>query len=182
MPVEFETKFILKNELNLLELLNESKYDKQHITQIYTTKHNRFRAISKYKKSKKTTKYIHTFKKDIEGEVLELEHTISKADFDMILKANNIASLRKYRFTIKQAKGQWDIDFLLDETGNVYFGCCECEQPKGLQIDVPDMIKPFIHYEVIHEFNSVFSNFKLTSQDYAKTVIQNNPNLLMLWS
>lgn len=182
MPVEFETKFILKNELNLLELLENSKYDKQHITQIYTTKHNRFRAISKFKKDKKSTKYIHTFKKDIEGEVLELEHAISKADFEMILRANNIAKLRKHRFTIKQEKGQWDIDFLIRDDDSVYFACCECEQPKGLKIEVPGLLEPYIHYEIIHEYNSVFSNFKLTSQDYAKSVISNNPNFLMLWS
>jgi hypothetical protein len=185
MPIEHEYKYILSDESE--ELMNrlEDKYPKQHIHQIYVTKNNRFRAIVKTTKKKTTAKWYHTFKKKINGEVLEIESEISSDDFDIIRQSENLGELHKIRFTIPQEHGQWDIDFLLTDTlingGVVYFSCCECEQPKELDVFVPEILAKYIRYEVPHEHSGVFTNAKLVDQNYAKTVVENNLSLLKCW-
>ena len=185
MPVEHEYKYILESDnKDLIEELS-SKYPTQHIHQVYCTKNNRFRAIVKQGKKKTTAKWYHTFKKKINGEVLEIETEIPKEDFDMIQRGENLGELHKIRFTIPQEHGQWDIDFLLTaplgQGGTVYFSCCECEQPKEFDVSVPLLLTKYIRYEVPHENSTLFSNFKLTSQEYAANAVEQNKAILKRW-
>jgi len=185
MPVEHEYKYILDSDnAELIEKL-EAKYPKQHIHQVYCTKNNRFRAIVKQGKKKTTVKWYHTFKKKINGEVLEIETEIPSEDFDMISRGENLGELHKIRFTIPQEYGQWDIDFLLTaplaKGGTVYFSCCECEQPKELDVFVPEILAKYIRFEVPHENSTLFSNFKLANQEYAATAIEQHKEVLKKW-
>ena len=185
MPVEHEYKYILDSDnTELIEKL-EKKYPKQHIRQIYSTKNNRFRAIVKQGKKKTSTRWYHTFKKKINGEVLEIETEISVDDFEMISQGENLGELHKIRFTIPQEQGQWDIDFLitapLTSGGKVYFSCCECEQPKELEVFVPEILAKYIRYEVHHEHSTLFSNFKLADQDYAREALEKNLEFIKKW-
>ena len=93
MPVEHETKFILIDDVNQLIKDLEKKYPTQLIHQIYCTKNNRFRAIVKNHKKKTSVKCYHTFKKKINGEVLEIESEIDVNDFNMIRDADNLGHL-----------------------------------------------------------------------------------------
>lgn len=185
MPVEHEYKYILDD--NCSELLDklERKYAKQHIHQVYLTKNNRFRAIVKQTKKTTSVNWYHTFKKKIDGEVLEIETGITNEDFDMICRAENLGALHKIRYTIPQLHGQWDIDFLLTaplaEGGTIYFCCAECEQPKEYEVVVPKVLSKFIRWEVPYEHSTVFSNFKLSNREYAATALENNKSLLKPW-
>lgn len=185
MPVEHEYKYILRDDNK--ELIKElcEKYPIQHIHQVYCTKNNRFRAIVKEGKKKTTAKWYHTFKKKINGEVLEIETEVAFEDYKMICEAENLGELHKIRFTIPQEHGQWDIDFLLTaplaKGGEVYFSCCECEQPKEFDVSVPLILTKFIRFEVPHEHSTVFSNFKLSNQEYASTAIESNREILKKW-
>lgn len=185
MSIEHEYKYILDSDNT--ELINKlsSKYATQHIHQVYSTKNNRFRAIVKHGKKKTSVKWYHTFKKKINGEVLEIETEVEKDDFDMIQRGENLGELYKIRFTIPQEYGQWDIDFLLTAPlangGTVYFSCCECEQPKEYEVIVPKILAKWIRYEVPHENSTLFSNFKLANQEYARTAIETNIDMIKKW-
>lgn len=185
MPVEHEYKYILNDDVEPLIKALTKKYPVQHIHQVYCTKNNRFRAIAKVGKKKVSAKWYHTFKKKINGEVLEIESEIPSEDFQMIRNAENLGELYKIRYTIPQEHGQWDIDFLLTaplaEGGTRYFACCECEQPKNLPVEVPKVLAKYIRWEVPHEHSTVFSNFKLADQAYAATAIEANKELLREW-
>jgi hypothetical protein len=184
MPVEHETKFILNDDCSKLITILSAEYPTQTIHQIYTNKSNRFRKITKQRLNMtQTITYYHTFKKKINGEVLEIESKVTQSDFELIQQADNISDLHKVRYTIPQKYGQWDIDFLLVEPGpflydRIFFCCAECEQPKEREVIVPELLKPYIKYEIPYEHSSIFSNFKLSDQEYAKTVIENNISLL----
>lgn len=185
MPVEHEYKYILNDDIQPLIDSLEGKYATQHIHQVYATKNNRFRAIVKQGKKKVTAKWYHTFKKKINGEVLEIESEIPSEDFEMIRKADNLGELYKIRYTIPQEHGQWDIDFLLTaplrEGGTIYFACCECEQPKEFEVFVPKILTKYLRFEVPHEHSTLFSNFKLANQEYAKVAIDTHIDLLKKW-
>ena len=173
MAIEHEYKFILTdNHPELIQTLKDS-VPEQFIHQIYLNKSIRFRKIVKISKKKTSTKFYHTFKKRIDDDVLEIESEITPEDFMMVQKADCICSLHKYRYTIKQIHGQWDIDFLVKhETSNeVYIAMAECEQPKGFEVVVPEVLKPYIRFEVPYEHSTYFSNFKMCDQEYAKQAL-----------
>jgi hypothetical protein len=185
MPVEHEFKYILNEDNQKLREELAKKYPTQHIHQVYVTKNNRFRAIVKEGKKKTTSKWYHTFKKKINGEVLEIESEVIVDDYKMICDGENLGELYKVRYTIPQEHGQWDIDFLLtaplSQGGTIYFSCAECEQPKEYEVSVPLLLTKYIKYEVPHESSSTFSNFKLSNQEYARTAIEDNLSVLKPW-
>lgn len=185
MPVEHEYKFILDENTAELERELARKYAAQHIHQIYCTKNNRFRTIVKRGKKKTSVKWYHTFKKKINGEVLEIESEIPSEDFEMIRRGDNLGELYKIRYTIPQEVGQWDIDFLLTTAlpngGTQYFALAECEQPKEFKVVVPKVLKPFIRFEIPHEHSTLFSNFKLANQSYAATALEANKEFVVAY-
>jgi len=182
MPIEHEYKFILNEDNSELQEALEKKYDRQTIHQVYCTKNNRFRRITIRQGKKTSNVYVHTFKKKILGKILEVESVVSREDFELVLLGENISELHKTRFSIPQKHGQWDIDFLRESRkGKQYFALAECEQPEGLKIEVPKILRDFIQYEVPHEHSTWFSNFKLSDPTYASTAIETHKDLIRVW-
>lgn len=182
MPVEHEYKFLLTSENEKLQEYLEENHTRLEIHQIYCTKNNRFRSITSGKGKKARTTYFHTFKKKIEGKILEIESQVSQEDFELVQRGENLSQLYKTRYSVEQKHGQWDIDFLLTGSGgDQYFALAECEQPEGLKINVPKFLRKFITFEVPHADSTWFSNYKLSDQTYARIAIDTHREILTPW-
>jgi CYTH domain-containing protein len=110
----------------------------------------------------------------LNGEVEEIEVDISDEAFSlMIRKATNI--INKYRYTYSENDSEiWDVDFFLNDEGDIYFCMAECEMPTGRKIplSIPKFISQRLIYAVPREESSKFSSKKIQDVSYAENLLQ----------
>lgn len=162
----------------MFSLLREKH--KQHLLdQFYLSDHVRFRRSEI--EGEDTVQRCFAFKKEIDGRVLEIERLVSESDYLLAMGAA-VSSLSKVRFKIPglERDSAWDVDFLLTQHGgDIYFALAEVEFPIGGQYAIPVEIAAFIAFSVPPESSHLFTNKRLSNQDYARMALNNYPHNFM---
>lgn len=127
MPIENERKFVLEREGELEPRLGKAIGIARHfLRQAYLDAPGvRIRSIE----GQDGTRHVFTFKRTIEGQVVEIETEISAIDFDR-LWTQRIEMLQKVRYSWNDGRFHWDVDFFKDEAGKTYFAMAEAEMPE----------------------------------------------------
>ena len=74
--------------------------------------------------------HIFTYKREIDGKVVEIETEIATADFDRLWSQRR-ESLSKTRYSWPDGRFHWDVDFFKTEDGRTYFAMAEVEMPEN---------------------------------------------------
>ncbi|MBR2815593.1 MAG: hypothetical protein IKE60_13145 [Reyranella sp.] len=133
MPIENERKFVLKDDGKLEGLLaTHPGVSRNFLRQAYLDAPGlRIRSIETDGK----VEHVFTYKRTIDGQVVEIETGLSAADFDR-LWTQRIESLQKVRYSWTEGVYHWDIDFFRRDDGSTYFAMAEVEMPEEM-IDPP---------------------------------------------
>jgi len=90
------------------------------------------------------------FKRDIGGEVVEIEKRIIWKDFEALWETTT-SRVRKDRYKLCYKDSVWDIDFFLDSNNETYFILAEYEL---LEYELtPEEIPSIIHSYLLHELD-----------------------------
>lgn len=176
MPVEHEFKFIVKNATELRERLNNHDLSDDvewgwvsHIEQFYVSENARFRHTRE-----KIQPYVFTYKQMIDGKLLEIETDVLEADFELGKLAKTTGLIKERYVIFDKNDYRWEIDFLLTETGEVYFSLFEVEtEPTVTSMTPPAFLAPYVELAVPREHSIFFTNQRLSDQAYAAEVMKN---------
>ena len=127
MPIENERKFVLKDDGRLEAALAASPgVTRSLLHQAYLDVSGmRIRAID----GKRGLQHVFTYKRPVNGQVVEIETEISREDFER-LSSQCIERLRKVRYSWADGPFHWDVDFFKTDTGDTYFSMAEVEMPE----------------------------------------------------
>jgi len=127
MPIENERKFVLADDGTLEQrlarlpgvtggLLRQAYLDVPGL---------RIRAVD----GGGCTRHIFTYKREVDGQVVEIETEISPADFDRLWSQRR-ETLQKMRYSWGEGRLHWDVDFFKGDDGCTYFAQAEVEMPE----------------------------------------------------
>lgn len=135
MPIENERKFVLKNDGELeFQLGKTSGVMRQLLRQAYLDASGlRIRSIEADGK----TQHVFTYKRMIDGQVVEIETGISAADFARLWTQRK-ETLQKVRYSWDDGRFHWDVDFFKGDDGKTYFAMAEVEMPEE-DIEAPPL-------------------------------------------
>ena len=127
MPIENERKFVLKDEKELeAELARASGVKRSLLRQAYLDVSGlRIRAIA----HDGSERHVFTFKREVAGQVVEIETDISAVDFER-LWSQRLETLQKTRYSWEDGRLHWDVDFFKTDEGRTYFALAEVEMPE----------------------------------------------------
>lgn len=112
--------------------------------------------------------YLFAFKYPVAGELRELEHAISKEDFDAFWSVCG-RSLTKTRFSVARGDAIWDVDLLADGDG-VYCAIAEAELPRGMPR--PQLLPELAALLIAPvDDRKLWSNHALSDPDRARVLI-----------
>jgi CYTH domain-containing protein len=134
MPIENERKFVLDDDGKLeAQLAQVPGVTCAALRQAYLDVPGlRIRAMETGGKPV----HIFTYKRDVEGQVVEIETEISAADFGRLWSQRQ-ASLCKTRYSWPDGRFHWDVDFFKTESGRTYFAMAEVEMPEDDTVPPP---------------------------------------------
>ena|SRR5437868_6842441 len=139
MPIENERKFVLDDDGKLEPLLAQlSGVTRSLLKQAYLDVSGlRIRAIQ----SNGSKRHIITYKREVDGQVVEIETEISAADFDRLWSQRR-ETLQKARYSWDDGRFHWDVDFFKTDDGRTYFAQAEVEMPEqdGLPPPLPECL------------------------------------------
>ena len=158
MPVENERKYVLGRDFPVDRLSGWKRYD---IRQGYLDDGPRIR--------QRDEAYIFTYKKWVPQarELVEIETEISEDDFNLLWPLST-KRIDKERYVRVIDDVEWVVDFLKNETGEVYFVLAEAELPRGQA--APGHIPPEIADAILYAVDAAddgFNNKRLSDQVYA---------------
>ena len=128
MPIENERKFVLSDLAGALEARVAARpgVSRSYLHQAYLdTSGLRIRSIE----SSGGTKNVFTFKRLVDDQVVEIETEISAVDFQRLWKTR-CESLHKARYSWRDGRFLWDVDFFKTDDGRTYFALAEVEMPE----------------------------------------------------
>jgi len=127
MPIENERKFVLKDDGNLETRLTKTPGIRRDLLrQAYLDAPGlRIRSVE----TDKEVRYILTYKRTINGQVVEIETAISAIDFERLWTTRN-ETLEKVRYSWDEGRFHWDVDFFKGDDGRTYFAMAEVEMPE----------------------------------------------------
>jgi CYTH domain-containing protein len=126
MPIENERKFVLKDDGRLEARLAEGPVTRSFLRQAYLDVSGmRIRAVE----SDGATRHVFTYKRLIDGQVVEIETEISPLDFER-LWSQRCETLQKARYSWNDGPFHWDVDFFKTDDGRTYFAQAEVEMPE----------------------------------------------------
>jgi CYTH domain-containing protein len=126
MPIENERKFVLSDDGRLeRELAATPGVTRSLLRQTYLDAQGvRLRSIERGG----DVRHIFTFKRSVDGEMVEIETDIERADFERLWKLGR-ETLRKVRYSWPDGRFHWDTDFFKTEGDRTYFALAEVEMP-----------------------------------------------------
>ena len=136
MPIENERKFVLNEQATGLEAeLGALPGVSRHLLrQAYLDAPGlRIRALEGDGK----TDHVFTYKRTIDGQVVEIETGLSAVDFAR-LWTQRLEALVKVRYSWPDGSYHWDVDFFKRDDGSTYFAMAEVEMPEE-QIEPPPL-------------------------------------------
>src|SRR5882762_1981535 len=134
MPIENERKFVLDDDGKLETLLAQVPgVTRSLLQQAYLDVSGlRIRAIQ----SNGGKRHIFTYKREVDGQVVEIETEISPADFDRLWSQRR-ETLQKARYSWSDGPFHWDVDFFKSDDGRTYFAQAEVEMPEDHETPPP---------------------------------------------
>ena len=134
MPIENERKFVL-NDDGVLEarLAKTAGVTGSFLRQAYLDVSGmRIRSID----SGGSIHHVFTYKRPVDGQVVEIETEISRADFER-LWSHRRETLQNARYSWIDGPFRWDVDFFKTDDGRTYFAQAEVEMPEQQQEPPP---------------------------------------------
>ena len=130
MPIENERKFVLDEDGQLESRLSQAPgVTKSRLTQAYLDSAGvRIRSIE----SAGRLRHIFSFKRPVDGQMVEIETEIDAADFKRLWTLAR-ETLCKTRYSWADGRFHWDIDFFKTSDGRTYFALAEVEMPEHEQ-------------------------------------------------
>jgi CYTH domain-containing protein len=128
MPIENERKFVLLDDGKLEQQLARAPgVTRSLLRQAYLDVSGlRIRAIE----TDGTKRHVFTYKREVDGQVVEIETDISVADFERLWSQRG-ETLQKARYSWPDGRFHWDVDFFKTDEGRTYFAQAEVEMPEG---------------------------------------------------
>jgi CYTH domain-containing protein len=136
MPIENERKFVLDELATGLEaeLGRQPGIARRLLRQAYLDAPGlRIRSLEGDGK----TEHVFTYKRTIDGQVVEIETALSEIDFTRLWTQRK-ETLVKVRYSWTEGRYHWDVDFFKREDGSTYFAMAEVEMPED-EIDAPPL-------------------------------------------
>ncbi len=136
MPIENERKFVLNEQVVGLEAdLGAMPGVARHLLrQAYLDAPGlRIRSLEGGGK----TDHVFTYKRTIDGQVVEIETGLSAVDFARLWTQRR-ETLVKVRYSWTEGRYHWDVDFFKRDDGSTYFAMAEVEMPEE-QSDPPPL-------------------------------------------
>ncbi len=127
MPIENERKFVLDEDGRLEARLAQARdVTRSRLTQAYLDSPGvRIRAIE----TAGQTHHIFSFKRPVEGQMVEIETEIDATDFKRLWTLCR-EKLNKTRYSWADGRFHWDVDFFKAADGRTYFALAEVEMPE----------------------------------------------------
>jgi CYTH domain-containing protein len=127
MPIENERKFVLDEDGGLEARLAQAPgVARSRLTQAYLDSPGvRIRSIE----TGSRIRYVFTFKRPVDGGMVEIETDIDEADFKRLWSVSR-ETLTKTRYSWADGRFHWDIDFFKTADGRTYFALAEVEMPE----------------------------------------------------
>jgi len=134
MPIENERKFVLEDDGRLESALAQIPgVTRSLLRQAYLDVPGlRIRAAD----NDGTMRHVFTYKRDVDGQVVEIETDISVADFDRLWSQRR-ETLQKARYSWDDDHFHWDVDFFKTDEGRTYFAQAEVEMPEDHKVPPP---------------------------------------------
>jgi len=133
MPIENERKFVLLDDARLeADLAGVPGATRSLLRQAYLDAPGlRIRSIEGHG----APRHVFTYKREIAGQVVEIETDISALDFERLWSQRR-ETLQKVRYSWNDGPFHWDVDFFKADDGRTYFAQAEVEMPED-QITPP---------------------------------------------
>lgn len=166
MPIENERKIIILESEEVEQKFKESSQLAIPIHQRYLVTEKGMSVRVRCSEMKGGPEYAFTFKKNINGEVVEIETKISEEDFDRMWPgAKNQVDKIRYIYE------GWEVDFFKSNNSN-YLAVAEIELPpkKLMPSIIPQLVTENIIYVVPIDDNR-FSNKKIGDVVYATNLL-----------
>ena len=127
MPIENERKFVLDDDGRLEQHLAQTPgVTRSLLRQAYLDVSGlRIRSIEAAGRKR----HVFTYKRPVDGQVVEIETDISAADFERLWSQRR-ETLQKARYSWDDGRFHWDVDFFKTEDGRTYFAQAEVEMPE----------------------------------------------------
>ena len=127
MPIENERKFVLGQDGELEgQLAKMPGVARNFLRQAYLDSSGvRIRSIEADGK----TDHVFTYKRMVEGQVVEIETGLSVIDFKRLWTQRK-ETLQKVRYSWNEGHFHWDVDFFKRDDGSTYFAMAEVEMPE----------------------------------------------------
>jgi CYTH domain-containing protein len=169
MPIENERKFILDDDGRLeMRLAQAPGVTRSIVVQAYLEAPGlRLRAID----SDGRTRHIFSYKREIEGKVVEIETDIDPADFRRLWMVRR-ETLQKVRYSWPDGRFHWDVDFFKTSEGRTYFAMAEVEMPEGdtLPPEVPPRLSANL-LGVAPRGDPRFTSKRLANHEHAERIL-----------
>lgn len=169
MPIENERKFVLASNSQLeFRLAQAPGVTRGLIVQAYLeTPGVRLRVVE----LEGRRHHIFTFKRPVDGKVVEIETIITAEDFRLLWTLRK-ETLQKVRYSWPDGRFGWDVDFFKSTDGSTYFAMAEVEMPDG---DVeppppPPGLAPYVLFAVANG-DPRFSSKRLASRQHADALM-----------
>jgi CYTH domain-containing protein len=127
MPIENERKFVLLDDDRLEKALAHFPgVTRSVLRQAYLDSPGvRIRTLEGEGK----LRYVFTYKREVAGQVVEIETEISAVDFERLWSQRR-ETLQKVRYSWQDGPFHWDVDFFKTDEGGTYFAQAEVEMPE----------------------------------------------------
>jgi CYTH domain-containing protein len=127
MPIENERKFVLRDNGELEARLAQGPgVTRGFLRQAYLDVSGmRIRSVE----TDGTVRHVFTYKRLIDGQVVEIETDISAVDFERLWSQRR-ETLQKTRYSWPDGPFHWDVDFFKTADGRTYFAQAEVEMPE----------------------------------------------------
>lgn len=127
MPIENERKFVLEDDGQLEQRLAAMPgVTRGLLRQAYLDVSGlRIRCIE----GDDGKRHVFTYKRAVDGQVVEIETDISAADFERLWSQRR-ETLQKARYSWDDGPFHWDVDFFKTDEGQTYFTQAEVEMPE----------------------------------------------------
>ena len=134
MPIENERKFVLENDVALERRLAAAPgVVRSFLRQGYLEASGlRIRSIDQGGR----IRHVFSYKRPVDDQMVEIETEIAAVDFERLWTLRR-ETLQKVRYSWRDGRFHWDVDFFKTEDGRTYFALAEVEMPEAEKIPPP---------------------------------------------
>lgn len=169
MPIENERKFVLELESKLERRLAAAPgVVCSFLRQAYLDASGvRIRAIENGGR----TRHIFTYKRSVDDQMVEIETEISPIDFERLWKLRR-ETLQKMRYSWRDGRFHWDVDFFKRDDGSTYFALAEVEMPETDTVPPPaaGILAPHVLL-LAPRGDERFTSKRLSNRDHAERLL-----------